>query len=158
MGLPKFGQMIQIPKLNRKFTIGNSFLILIRPGIDGKIWIMSFLEVYFLCWGIYESILFIVSVFIFFVLCFHRFHGDTFLKYCFDFLCQKKNTMSIFNFDKDIAIRNRRQSGNTAFSWILMFNLEFRGGPSNSASTFFYMAIPGGNFVHANIKFTSEIE
>ena len=48
-------------------------------------------------------------MFIFFVLCFLRFHGNTPLKYCFDFLYQKNTYFSlyylfvkknIFNFDK----------------------------------------------------------
>ena len=52
---------------------------------------MSLIEVCFTCWGIYESILLIVSISIFFVLCFLQFHGNARIKYCFDFL-NKKNT------------------------------------------------------------------
>ena len=48
------------------------------------------------CWGNYESILFIVSIFIFFVLCFLRFHGNAPLKYCFDFLYQKNTYFSLY--------------------------------------------------------------
>ena len=70
---------------------------------------MSLLEVCFICWGHYESILFIVSTFILFVLCFLRFYGNAPLKYCFEFLYQENTYFSlyyllvkksIFNFDK----------------------------------------------------------
>ena len=53
-------------------------------------------QICFICWGNYESILFIVSIFIFFVLCFLRFHGNAPLKYCFDFLYQKNTYFSLY--------------------------------------------------------------
>ena len=78
--------------------------------LDGKVLVMILLEICFICWRIYESVLFIVSLFIVLVLCFLRFHGNASLKYCFDFLyflyhyfslyylfVEKKN---IYNFDK----------------------------------------------------------
>ena len=70
---------------------------------------MSLLEVCLICWGHYQRILFIVSIFIFFVLCFLRFYGNAPLKYCFEFLYQKNIYFSLyylfvkkkhFNFDK----------------------------------------------------------
>ena len=57
----------------------------------------------------YQSILFIVGIFIFFVLCFLRFYGNAPLKYYFEFLHQENTYFSlyylvvkksIFNFDK----------------------------------------------------------
>ena len=80
---------------------------------------MSLLKVYFICWGIYESILLVVSIFICFVLCFHRFHGNAPLKYCFEVLYQKYTYFplhylfvkkNIFNVDKSKSfLRNSIQ-------------------------------------------------
>ena len=70
---------------------------------------MSLLEVCFICCRHYENILSIVSIFIFFVLCFFRFYGNAPLKHCFEFLYQENTYFSlyylavkknIFNFDK----------------------------------------------------------
>ena len=44
---------------------------------------MSLLGVHFISWQIYESILLILNILTFFILCFHWFHGNTPLKYCF---------------------------------------------------------------------------
>ena len=43
---------------NAKLLLLIFLIILIRP-VDGKGWVMSFLELCFICWGHYESILFI---------------------------------------------------------------------------------------------------
>ena len=70
---------------------------------------MSTLEFCFICWGHYEIILFILSIFIFFVLCFLRFYLNAPLKYSFELLYQKSTYFSfnhlfvkanIFNFYK----------------------------------------------------------
>ena len=53
-------------------------------------------QICFICWGNYESILFTVSIFIFFVLCFLQFHGNAPLKYCFDFLYQRNTYFSLY--------------------------------------------------------------
>ena len=115
MGLPMFGQTMgkfslnQIPTLSHKFNIANSFIILIRPSFRRQSLSHRSLEVYFICWGHYESILFIVSIFIFFLLCFLWFYGNAPLKYYFEFLYQENTYFplyyffvkkSIFNFDK----------------------------------------------------------
>ena len=102
MALPMFGQTMGESSLNQIATlnsIANSFIILIRSSIRRQI--LSY-EVCFICWGHYESILFIVSIFIFFFLCFLRFYGNAPLKYCFEFLYQE-NTYSIlyYLFDKN---------------------------------------------------------
>ena len=49
-----------------------------------------------MCWGHYESILFIVSTFIFFVLCFLRFYGNAPLRYCFEFLYEENTYFSLY--------------------------------------------------------------
>ena len=65
------------------------FIILIRPSIRRQRLSYESFGGFFICSGHCESILFIVSIFIFFVLCFLRFYGNTSLKYCFEFLYQK---------------------------------------------------------------------
>ena len=64
MVLPMFEQMIgklslkQVVMLNHKFAITNYFYYLkFGQALDGKVWVMSLLGDYFICWGIYESIL-----------------------------------------------------------------------------------------------------
>ena len=47
-------------------------------------------------WAFFESILFVVSVFIFFVLCFFLFNSNASLIYCFDFLFLKFSLYSTF--------------------------------------------------------------
>ena len=102
MGLPMFGQAMgkfllnQIPTLNHKFTIANSFIILIRPSIRQQSLSYESFGGLFYMLGHYESILFIVSIFIFFVLCFLQFYGKAPLKYCFEFLDQENTYFSLY--------------------------------------------------------------
>ena len=80
---------------NAKLLLLIFLIILIQP-VDGKGWVMSFLELCFICWGHYESILFILSIFIFFVLCLLWFYGNTPLNYCFEFLYKKNTCFSLY--------------------------------------------------------------
>ena len=121
MALPMFEQTMgklylkQIPMLNHKFTMANYFINLIWPSIRQQILSYESFGGLFLFWRHSESILFIVSIFIFFVLCFLRFYGNATLKYCFEFFYIKKIFFSLyitcsskkkkkFNFDKSKSL------------------------------------------------------
>ena len=100
--------------LNHKFTMANYFINLIWPSIRQQILSYESFGGLFLFWRHSESILFIVSIFIFFVLCFLRFYGNATLKYCFEFFYIKKIFFSLyitcsskkkkFNFDKSKSL------------------------------------------------------